>query len=226
MLTANSLELGEGSLTQIMNLLEYQLGIHSEIVLHDLSKDYDKTIVDIRNGHITSRRIGDCGSNLGLEVISGTSKEGDTFNYITHTRDGKILRSSSIYLKNASGKVRYAICINTDITDTVRFESFLKGYNRYDVTGNHEVVDEIFVNNVQDLLEELVTRGETMIGKKAAEMNKAEKIRLLDFLDSKGAFLIAKSSERICKVLDVSKFTFYNYLEIAKNGEDKSDQEK
>lgn len=28
------------------------------VVLHDLEKDYEHTIVDIRNGHITNRKVG------------------------------------------------------------------------------------------------------------------------------------------------------------------------
>ena len=42
-------------LTQLMDMLEQQLGPHTEVVLHDLKKDYANTIVDIRNGHITGR---------------------------------------------------------------------------------------------------------------------------------------------------------------------------
>ena len=61
---------------RLMSMLEYQFGSNCEIILHDLTKDYNHTIVDIRNGHITDRNIGDCGSNLGLEVLRGTVQEG------------------------------------------------------------------------------------------------------------------------------------------------------
>ena len=36
---------------QYINLLEHHLGTKSEIVLHDLKKDYGNTIADIRNGY-------------------------------------------------------------------------------------------------------------------------------------------------------------------------------
>lgn len=45
-------------MTQLMDMLEQQLGSHTEVVLHDLKKDYANTIVDIRNGHITGREVG------------------------------------------------------------------------------------------------------------------------------------------------------------------------
>ena len=43
-------------LTQLLDMLEKQLGSNVEIVLHDLTKDYASTIVDIRNGHVTGRK--------------------------------------------------------------------------------------------------------------------------------------------------------------------------
>ena len=45
-------------ITQFMNLLEQHFGPNCEIILHDFSKEYDHTIVDIRNGHVTGRSIG------------------------------------------------------------------------------------------------------------------------------------------------------------------------
>ena len=90
---------------RLMSMLEHQFGSNCEIILHDLTKDYNHTIVDIRNGHITGRNIGDCGSNLGLEVLRGTVQEGDRYNYVVYTRDGKILRSSTMFIKNDEGNV-------------------------------------------------------------------------------------------------------------------------
>ena len=53
---------------RLLDMLEQQLGSNTEILLHDLTKDYNHTIVDIRNGYITNRKVGDCGSDLGLRV--------------------------------------------------------------------------------------------------------------------------------------------------------------
>ena len=47
-------------------------------------------------------------------------------------------------------------------------------------------------------------------------MSKVERIRFLRFLDEKGAFLITRSSEKVCDLLNISKFTFYNYLDAAR----------
>lgn len=199
-------------LRQVMNLIANQFGSSCEVVLHDLTKDYAHTIVDIRNGYITHRTIGDCGSNLGLKVLRGTVEDGDRFNYVTTTADGKILKSSSIYLKDDEGKVIGSICVNYDITKTVQLEGFLKQFNQYDV---HQ--EEVFANDINSLLEYLISQACSMIGKDPATMTKDERIRFISFLDSKGAFLITHSSERICKLMGISKYTFYSYLEAGRS---------
>lgn len=71
---------------RLMSMLEYQFGSNCEIILHDLTKDYNHTIVDIRNGHITDRNIGDCGSNLGLEVLRGTVRK-ETVTIMLYTQE-------------------------------------------------------------------------------------------------------------------------------------------
>ena len=195
-------------LNQVIALIASHFGNKCEVVLHDLTKDYEHTIVDIRNGHITNRQIGGCGSNLGLEVLSGSVMNGDRFNYITNTSDGKILRSSSIYLTGDSGQVIGSICINLDITESVRFEGYLKQFNNYEI---HQ--EEFFAQDVGNLLQFLIQQAQARIGKSPELMNRDEKISFLTYLDEKGAFLIQKSGDRICEVLGISKFTLYNYLE-------------
>lgn len=208
-------------LKQLLNLIENHFGNKCEVVLHDLTKDYNHTIVDIRNAGVTNRTPGGCGSNLGLEVLHGTVKDGDRFNYITATQDGKILRSSSIYLKNNDGKAIGSICVNLDITETLQLEGFLRQYNQFENLGNGNK-GEVFSADVNNLLSYLIQKGQEEIGKSAGEMNKNEKIKFIRYLDQKGAFLITKSRERICELLHISKFTFYNYLECSRNQE--SDQ--
>jgi len=214
-------------LTQIVNLIEQQFGPNCEVVLHDLSRSYDNTIIDIRNGHITNRKIGDCGSNLGLEVIRGTVKDGDKFNYFTTTKDGKILRSSSIYLLDEENNVRYSLCVNSDITESVKFEAFLQNQNRFHL-GTEQVNpngEEVFVNNVHELVEIMLERGIAFIGKPIDEMSKEEKTRLIEFLDKKGVFLITKSGEKICEALGITKYTFYHMLETVRKGDNGADTE-
>ena len=72
-------------LKKIMKLVANTFGEDCEIVLHDWSKGYEQSIIAIENGNVTNRKVGNCGSNLGLEIMRGSIKDGDRFNYITKT---------------------------------------------------------------------------------------------------------------------------------------------
>lgn len=205
-------------LKQIMDLMEQHLGYSCEIVLHDLTGDYDKTIVDIRNGHITGRRVGDCGSNLGLEVLRGTVVDGERYNYITHTPDAKVLRSSSMYMRDDAGRVVGALCVNTDITQSVKYEQYLHEMNNMNLERAAKS-PEVFARDVRQLLEHLLEEGERLVGKSAADMNREDRVNFLSYLDKQGAFLITRSGERVCEFLGISKYTLYATLDKLRNGE-------
>lgn len=207
--------------SRFLDMLENQLGANTEIVLHDYAKGYANSVVDIRNGHITGRTVGAGSSNLGLEVIRGNLKDGDRYNYITHTKSGKILRSSSMFIYDDDGKPIGAICVNTDITATVQLENYLHTVNNYDL--QTEPVNEILDQNIYNVMEELIKQAVVNIGKAPAEMNREEKIHFIQFLDQHGVFLITKSSDKVCELLDISRYTFYNYLGHKKDDEPKDD---
>ncbi len=202
-------------LDKIINMLENQFGKNCEIVLHDFSQPIDQTIVDIRNGHVTGRKIGGCGSNMGLEVLRGTVSDDDRYNYVTFTPNGCILRSSTIHFKNSSGELIGSLCVNLDITESMRFETFIKEYNNF----KHDTtpVNEFFSSDVQQLLEELIHRSLALVNKPVEAMTKDEKKSVVDYLDKKGAFAIQKSTERVCEILGISRCTLYNYLDAVRN---------
>lgn len=58
-------------LDSIARCIAEQFGQNCEVVLHDLTKPYDQTIVAIYNGHVTGRVIGGSGTNAGLEILPG-----------------------------------------------------------------------------------------------------------------------------------------------------------
>jgi len=197
-------------LTQVIKGIAAQFGEKCEVVLHDLTGDYEHTIVAIENSHITGRRIGDCGSNLGLEVLRGTTDGGDRYNYITQTKDGKILRSSSVYIKNKEGQTIGAICMNMDISDLIMAEKALKSITMHSL---EQETEEVFVNDVNELLDYLLQQCQNDIGKPVSHMSKEEKMKAVHFLDNRGAFLVKKAGDKVCQFLDISKFTLYNYLD-------------
>jgi Uncharacterized protein conserved in bacteria len=194
-----------------------QFGPSCEVVLHDLkNKPYEHSIVAIENGSVTNRRIGDCGTNLGLEVLRGTDTQGDKHNYLTQTNGGRMLRSTSIYIRDPKGNVIGALCINLDVTDLIMAEKAIASVTMMNslsdrAEGSEE--KELFNNDVNDLLDNLIQESIRFVGKPVAMMSKEDKIVGLKFLDKKGAFLIKKAGDKVAQFYGISKFTIYSYLD-------------
>ncbi len=201
-------------LQSIMRLIARQTGHHCEVVLHDWSKGYEHSVVAIENNHITGREIGSCGSNLGLEVMRGTVKDGDRFNYITQTKDGRFLRSSTVYLKNSKGEPIGAMCINFDISAFVSAKKVLEELCMMEQAGG----DEFFASDVNELLDYLLAESVKQAGKTVSQMNREDKIAALKYLDEKGAFFISKAGTKACQFFGISKYSLYSYLDEIRSG--------
>ena len=200
---------------RLVKALAAQFGSTCEVVLHDLTKeDPDHTIIAIENGYISGRSVGDGPSKIALEAIHGT--EGtltDRLCYLTKTRDGKILKSSTVFIRDEKGRVIGILAINNDITLTVACEHALHSYNT-SLQSTKE--PEPISTNVSDLLDSLIDQSIRMVGKPAALMDKGEKVRAIRFLNDSGAFLITKSGPKVCQIFGISKYTLYSYLDEAK----------
>lgn len=196
--------------SRIIKGIAMQFGPDCEVVLHDLSLPFEQTIVAIENGHVTNRKVGDSSTNLGLEVLRGTKKGVDYYNYVNKTSTGRILRSTSIYINDTTGKTCGSICINFDITDLIASQKSLKNLINLE---DQETSHEFFDGNIDTLLDALLNECLRKIGKDVGEMTKEDKVEAIRYLDEKGVFLVKKSTEKVAAFFNMSKFSIYNYLD-------------
>ena len=190
------------------------------MVVHDVSGGRtDSSIVAIENGHVTGRKVGDGASHVALEqVLSSSSTPEDHLSYLTKTPDGKILKSSTMYIRGKGGKVSAILGINYDISSLLIVENAIKDLVTSKDAGTHEPEKII---NVNDLLDELIEQSVALVGKPVALMNKEDKMRAIGFLSQSGAFLVTKSGDKVSKYFGISKYTLYSYIdkqEEKKNG--------
>ena len=189
-----------------------QFGQNCEVVIHDLkSNDIEHSIVAIENGHISGRSIGDGPSHIVLESLKeDPSTLEDRISYLTKTADGKILKSSTIFIRDEDGEVTGLLGINYDISMFVSVGDLIRSFTGQDQLSSEP---EAISRNVSDLLEELLEQSVKLVGKPTALMNKEEKIRAIRFLDKSGAFLITKSGPKVCQYFGISTYTLYSYLD-------------
>ena len=94
-----------------------QFGSDCEVVIHELGEQSAAhSIVAIENGHVSGRKIGDGPSQVVLEQLANGDTREDHLSYLTKTPDGKILKSSTIYMRDENGEVGAIFGINFDIS--------------------------------------------------------------------------------------------------------------
>ena len=171
----------------------------------------------IENGHVSGRKAGDGPSHIVLEQLGQEDPDAeDQIGYLTRTPDGKILKSSSIYIRDGQGKIAAILGINFDISALQMFENALHEIISPD---QHEQKEpERITLNVADLLDDLIEQSDRLIGKPVALMSKEDKVRAIHFLNEHGALLVTKSGDKIAKHFGISKYTLYSYLDVKTGG--------
>ena len=203
-------------LKQLAHGLAIQFGSSCEIAIHDLkTKDLEKSIVYIENGHISNRQTGDGPSGIVLETLqSDPSTIHDKLSYLTKTEDGRILKSSTFYIRDDDGSISYIFSLNYDITAftaaSTAIQSLIATKDKLpDLTGDSP---RQITHNVNELLDLLIEQAFAKVGKPVAMMNKDDKVAVVQYLDHAGAFLITKSGDKVSSYLGISKFTLYSYM--------------
>ena len=184
-----------------------QFGPNCEVVIHDLSDNYkENSIVAIEN-----RKVGDGPSMAVLDALrSEPDKLLDHTSYLTKTKDGRILKSTTIYIRNENQKVIGIFSINYDITELMMVENAIKPL--ISVASKEEQVSPI-PQNVTDLLNELIEESTRQVGKPVPLMTREDKIKAIKFLNDRGALLITKAGDKISKHFGISKYTLYSYID-------------
>ena len=169
-------------------------------MVHDVAaKHPEHSIVIIENGHVTGRKVGDGASHVAMEQVRNADAQPmDHLSYLTKTPDGKILKSSTMYIRGKGGKVVAILGINYDISSLLMVESAVRELT---AAGDSTQTEPEKIINVNDVLDELIQQ------------------RAIGFLSQSGAFLVTKSGDKVAKYFGISKYTLYSYID--KQQEDK-----
>ncbi len=175
--------------------LAAMLGPGNEVLLHDLSRLPD-SIVAIA-GKLTGRSVGGPMTDLLLGLVRrGTTQ--DLTNYRTHSPDGREIRSSTLFLRDADGAAIGCLCVNSELPAAAQT--------------SEERRDETFLPDVDSLQRFLVGRAIGKSGIPVELMKKRHKSAVVRELDEAGYFLIKDAVDHLAGQLEVTRYTIYNYL--------------
>ncbi len=184
-------------------------GGHCEVVLHDFSL-LPNSIIAIANGHVTGRSIGSPITEYSLEMIKQGDTSSDIINYTGKSFDGKVLKSSTFFIQDKHGDTVGCYCINIDLTEIYAVKKVID--NMVQIQNDTKGFAENG-NVVNDVLYDIVIKSVEQAGKPVVYMTKEEKVVIVKLLNNQGAFLIKGAIDYVAKVLCVSRYTIYNYLD-------------
>ncbi len=198
------------NLIRIANTIVETFGKNCEVAVHDLD-DLQKSLIFI-SGKVTKRKPGAPITDL---VVKTLRKEGDEVkditNYRTSTVDGRAIKSSTSFVRNSKGEVIGALCINFDITEYLNSISLVESFISVD-TKKHQAKAETFATTANETISSLMEEAVVQIGKQPTTMTVEEKIKLVEKLEYKGAFMIKGAVDQIALAMGISKFSVYSYL--------------
>jgi predicted transcriptional regulator YheO len=199
------------SILPLVEGLANTFGKNCEVVLHDV-RNPDHSIVAIANGHVTNRTVGGPMSEYGLEALRKGDFSNHKINYMKKTNDGRIVKSTSLYIKDENQHIIGYLCINYDISELKVVKSILNDFMSISESQSDAITDS-YGDTVNDVLERIVDKTLEATGKPAAFLSKEEKVNMVQLLESKGVFLVKGAIDYVAKILCVSRYTIYNYLE-------------
>ena len=197
----------------IAQLLVQTFGADCEVVLHDLDCPAH-SVVYVENPSVTGRKVGDSFDQLVRQVIlSDELKEDFVANYYFTAPNGKRVRSSSLLIKDAGGRLTGALCINLDTTKVTEQIAFLQSFlpAAPQSAGKAEEEPASTPAHVSVMIENLMDK--ILADCDAKNLSREERIRRIRFMDEKGLFLMKGSVERAAEKLGVGKVTIYSYLD-------------
>lgn len=196
----------------IAQMIAETFGNDCEVVLHDLEIPQHSVVYTVHN-HVTGRDIGQSFDHLVPQVLLSKNLNNDLVsNYYFRTNDGRLIKSSTALLKDLSGKVVGAMCINVDTTHTTQQIQWLKemlpGSEEY---GSSEETDSTENLHVREIVLDLIDK---IIGDKdVTHLRKEEKLELIRFMDQRGIFLMKGAVEQVGSRMGISKVTVYSYID-------------
>ncbi|MBI4855512.1 MAG: PAS domain-containing protein [Acetobacterium woodii] len=195
------------------------MGENTEVVLHDMT-DWHHSVVAIRNGHISGRKVGDPITEINLKIIRSEIHKKVPFmnNDPEKFKKKETIKSASWFIKDENQALIGMICINSDNHELIAARDLLnkmitppivekdvkeKGPEKINID-----VKELVDNNLNHISQDLL--------KKLKLLSKEEKVELVGKLDEMGTFSVKGTIWYLANCLGVSVPTLYRYISLTK----------
>ncbi len=218
----------------LVDFLGQSLGPDYEIVLHDLENP-KKSVTAIANGHISGREVGSPITDAALSLITNREYEKNDFlvNYKGVTKEGYVIRSSTMFIKNEAGIPIGLLCINFDDSRFIDLHDqllsiahpldFLKKYSTHTIRDLDIYGSESDANLTEKLAPDIDSLMKTIYQDTVSELkipterlNQNERLKIIENLKEKGFFKLKGSVQYAARHLMCSTSSIYRYINSTK----------
>lgn len=205
----------------LVDFLGSMLGPDYEIALHDLTHK-QSSIVAIANGHVSGRGIGAPLSSMAMQMIADKAYRTTDWklNYRGRAANGKVLRCSTLFIKDERDALVGLLCISFDdgryrdlsekVFSLCHPDEYISRNIAISLTDNLE--QENLYSSIAAAADEAVT---AVMGSSAVPPERfmqPERIEIIRLLDQKGVFLLKGAVPAVAQRLACSQASMYRYL--------------
>jgi predicted transcriptional regulator YheO len=185
-------------------------GSNSEVVVHDFS-DVDHSVVHVA-GDLTGRDVGAPISLVPYRIFQeqGDAAE-DLLGYKNITGKGRVLKCSTVFVRDGAGKVVGCYSINIDVSEYMRLATVLSEYVEFSEQAENarkEIHTSVFPETVETVIDGVVSD----FGKAPSDMSKEDRMKIVGDLERAGAFMYKGAVQYVADSLGTSRYTIYGYL--------------
>jgi predicted transcriptional regulator YheO len=207
------------ALMPVVDGLAATFGPSCEVVLHDYRRG-EQSVVAV-SGQVTGRRVGGAMSEIGLSMLAkGGEEAASDLNYVTRTPDGRVVKSSTMPLRDDRGRLIGALCVNIDVTALRRASDVLSALAGVSPV---ELPATTFTNDFAEVVDAVVRAEELVRGKPFSSLSRGERLSLVDALDERGVFAVRNAVPQVAERLGMSRSGLY--ADLAESRKTRSDRE-
>ncbi|MGH8789172.1 MAG: helix-turn-helix transcriptional regulator [Cupriavidus necator] len=193
------------NLKQVAQGLGETLAPFCEVVVHDLLHP-EQAILAIHN-NLSGRQPGDPATELGLARIADPQYQQVIANYANQFADGRQAKSTSIGIKDSSGRYIAALCLNVDLTLFRGLQSMLGQFGNVGAAaGVSESLDPLSADAIRDRIDQYAARLATT----PRSLRATERRALIRELKESGFMEVRRAMEIVAMHLGVSRATVYS----------------
>ncbi|WHT17530.1 PAS domain-containing protein [Crossiella sp. CA-258035] len=183
-------------------------GACCEVVVHDFRRPANSVVAIA--GAVTGRGVGGAMSEIGMGLLARGDDAEDQLNYITRTPEGKMVKSSTMLLRDSDNTVFGALCVNLDLTGLTQAQQLLGGLAGVD--NPLPAPTTTFGDDIDAVIDSIVDRRQLADPRPWAELGRDERLALFQDLNEQGVFAVRRAVPRVASRLGISRASAYSYL--------------